>query len=371
MAEMTVPLLDLKTQYHSIREEVRTAMDRVLDNQSCIGGPEIKQLEETLADYCGCKNAVAVSSGTDAILCALMALGIGEGDEVITTPFTFFATAGCIWRTGAKPVFVDIEPDTFNIDPAKIEAAVTDKTKAILPVHLYGQCAEMDPILAIAKKHNLYVIEDACQSIGSTYKDRPSGSMGTVGCLSFYPTKNLGGFGDGGMILTSDEALAEKMSLYRNHGMFPAYYYREIGGNFRLDTIQAAGLLVKAKYLNQWSDRRIANAKLYGELLAGLPGLITPVVRPYNRSVYNQYVIRVPGQRDELKAFLQENGIGSGIYYPLCLHEQDCFKSLGYKRGDFPESEQAAAEVLALPIFPELTDEQIRYAAGKVKAFLS
>jgi dTDP-4-amino-4,6-dideoxygalactose transaminase len=370
-AAMKVPLLDLKAQYATIRDEVKAAIDKVLESQIFINGPEVKQLEEAVAAYSSCKRGVGVSSGTDALLCALMTLGIGPGDEVITVPFTFFATVGSIVRIGAKPVFVDIEPDTFNINPEQIERAVTPRTKAIIPVHLFGQCADMDPILEIARQRNLYVIEDAAQAIGATYQGRPAGSMGTLGCLSFFPSKNLGGLGDGGMILTQDPELADKCQIFRQHGSKPKYYHRFVGGNFRLDTLQAAGLLVKLKYLDGWSERRRANARMYDELFAGCPAVKTPTIRSCNVSIYNQYVIRVGDRRDALRAHLTEKGIGTEIYYPLSLHEQECFKNLGYGKGSFPESEKAAAETLALPIYPELTPEQIRYVAGEVKNFLS
>jgi dTDP-4-amino-4,6-dideoxygalactose transaminase len=366
-----VPLLDLKAQYKTIRDEVHAAVDKVFESQYFINGPEVKQLEEAVAVYSSCKKAVGISSGTDALLCSLMALGIGPGDEVITSPYTFFATVGCIWRVGAKPVFVDIEPDTYNINAAAIEKAITKKTKAIIPVHLYGQCAEMDPILDLAKKHNLVVIEDAAQSIGAVYKNRKAGSMGTVGCLSFFPSKNLGGLGDGGMILTQDETLAKKIAIFRNHGMDPKYYHQYVGGNFRLDSLQAAGLLVKLKYLDSWSEKRRQNAKLYDQFFKGCDKITVPVIRPYNVSIYNQYIIRIPGRRSELIAFLKEKGINTEIYYPLSLHEQECFKSLGYKRGDFPESEKAADQTLALPIYPELTEDQLRHVAAKIREFLT
>jgi dTDP-4-amino-4,6-dideoxygalactose transaminase len=370
MAEqMQVPLLDLKAQYRTIRDEIRTAVDSVLESQFFINGPEVKQLEEAVASYSSCKKAVGVSSGTDALLCSLMALGIGAGDEVITTPYTFFATAGSIWRTGAKPVFVDIEPETYNINPSGIEKAITPRTKAIIPVHLYGQCAEMDPILELAAKYQLFVIEDAAQSIGATYKGRKAGAMGTAGCLSFFPSKNLGGLGDGGMILANDEQLAERLAVFRQHGSKPKYYHKFVGGNFRLDTLQAAALLVKLKHLDAWSEKRRQNAKQFNELFKDCAAVTTPVIRPYNVSIYNQYVILVGSRRDELIKFLQANGIGTEIYYPLSMHDQECFNALGYKPGDFPESEKAARETLALPVYPELTEEQIRYVAGRVKEF--
>ncbi len=366
---MKVPLLDLKAQYSTIKPDLLAAVSAVMESQQFINGPQVKELEGLVARYSDCAAAVGVSSGTDALLCALMAMGIGPGDEVITTPYTFFATAGSIWRTGAKPVFVDIEPDTFNIDPAKLAKAVTAKTKAIMPVHLYGQMADMDPILAVAKAHQLAVIEDAAQAIGSRYKGRKAGSVGTVGCLSFFPSKNLGGLGDGGMVVTNDPALGERLAIFRNHGSKPKYFHKWVGGNFRLDTIQAAGLIVKLRHLDAWSDKRRANAARYDRLFADCPAVKTPVIRDYNHTIYNQYVIRVP-KRNALQEFLKAADIGTEIYYPLSLHQQECFASLGHKAGDFPESERAAAETLALPIYPELSDEQIQYVAGKVKEFV-
>lgn len=367
---MNVPLLDLKAQYAPIREQILKAMTEVLDSCHFINGPQVAQLEEAVAKYSECKAACGVSSGTDALLCALMTLGIGSGDEVITTPYTFFATAGSIWRAGAKPVFVDIDLETYNIDASKIEAAVTKKTKAIMPVHLFGQMADMDEIMAVAKKHKLSVIEDAAQSIGSLYKGRKSGSIGTVGCFSFFPSKNLGTLGDGGMIVTQDEALGERLRQCRNHGSKPKYYHKWVGGNFRLDTIHAAALLVKLPYLDRWSEMRRANAAKYNAHFADCPAVKTPVIRDYNKTIFNQYVIRVK-KRNELQAFLKEQGIGTEVYYPVSMHEQECFAALGYKKGDFPMSEKAEAETLALPIYSELTDEQIAYVAGKVKEFVS
>ena len=367
---MNVPLLDLKAQYTTIRDEMTPALQAVMDSQYFINGPQVKELEKLLAEYCDCADAVGVSSGTDALLASLMTLGVSVGDEVITTPYTFFATGGCIWRTGARPVFVDIEPDTFNIDPSKIEAAITDKTKVIMPVHLFGQVAEMDPIVDIAAKRDLYVIEDAAQAIGATYKGQKAGSFGTTGCFSFFPSKNLGGLGDGGMVVAKDADLAERLRQCRNHGSKPKYYHKWVGGNFRLDTLQAAGLIVKLRHLDDWSAKRRANAARYGELFADFDPVKTPVIRNYNTSIFNQYILRVP-KRDELRGFLKENNIGCEVYYPLSLHEQECFGDLGYKRGDFPESESAADETIALPIYAELTDEQICYVAGKVKEFLS
>jgi dTDP-4-amino-4,6-dideoxygalactose transaminase len=364
-------MLDLKLQYAPIRDDIHAAVGKVLDSQQYINGPEVKQLEEALAAYSACKRGVAMSSGTDALLCSLMVLGIGHGDEVICPPFTFFATAGSIARTGARPVFVDIEPDTFNIDPKLIERAITPRTKAIMPVHLYGQSADMDPIMDIARRHKLSVIEDAAQAIGAKYKGRPVCSIGDFGCISFYPSKNLSGLGDGGLILLQDPALADKCLVCRDHGQKTRYYYQFVGANFRLDSIQAAGLLVKLKHLDGWAARRIQNARLYDKLLAGCDAVVCPRIRPENYSVYNQYTIRVRSRRDELQKFLQENGIGSAIYYPVSLHLQECFKDLGYKLGDFPETEKACAEVLSLPIFPELTVEQITYVAECIKKFAS
>ncbi|HCE45600.1 MAG TPA: transcriptional regulator [Lentisphaeria bacterium] len=365
---MNVPLLDLKAQFRPIKDEVMKAVEAVFESQQFINGPQVKELEKQIAAYATCKSAIGVSSGTDALLCALMAFNIGQGDEVITTPFTFFATAGCIWRTGAKPVFVDIDPKTYNIDVTKIEKAITKKTKAIIPVHLFGQMADMDPIMVIAKKHNLFVIEDACQSIGSTYKGRQAGSIGTVGCFSFFPSKNLGTAGDGGIITAQDPVLGERLEIMRGHGSKPKYFHQFVGGNFRLDTIHAAILIVKLKYLNSWSEGRRKNAAIYDDLLKGVKSVVTPFIEKHNVSIFNQYVIRVP-RRDELRKFLTEKGIGTEIYYPLSLHEQECFKPLGHKKGDFPESEKAAAETAALPIYPELAPDQIKYVADCIKEF--
>ncbi len=367
---MKVPLLDLKAQYATIKGEIAPAIDAVMESQYFINGPEVKELEAAVAAYSGCAAAVGVSSGTDALLAALMVLEVGRGDEVITTPFTFFATAGSIWRAGARPVFVDIEPDTFNIDPAKIEAAVTDKTKAVMPVHLFGQMADMDPIMAVAAKHGLAVIEDAAQAIGAGTKGRRAGAVGTAGCFSFFPSKNLGCFGDGGMCVTQDEGLAKRLTMCRGHGGRDKYHNEFVGGNFRLDTLQAAVLLVKLRKLEDWSAGRRANAARYDELFAGFEPVVTPVIREGNVSIYNQYVIRA-GRRDELQAHLKDQDIGTAVYYPVSLHQQECFADLGGKPGDFPESEKAAGEVLAIPVYPELADEQIVFVAETVKAFLS
>jgi dTDP-4-amino-4,6-dideoxygalactose transaminase len=366
---MQVPLLDLKAQYRTIKEDILAAVSEVLDSQRCIGGPKVDELEKAIAEVCDCKYAVGVSSGTDAILNSLMSLEIGPGDEVITTPFTFFATVGCIARTGAKPVFVDIDPKTYNINPELIEAAITQKTKAIMPVHLYGQMAEMDPIMDLAGRHNLYVIEDAAQSITSTYKGKKAGSIGTCGAFSFFPSKNLGAIGDGGMIVTNDEEVYHRLFIMRNHGSEPKYYHKYIGGNFRLDPIQAVALLVKLPHLDKWSQARRQNAAYYNEKFKGT-AVQTPYISPDCLTIYNQYVIRVP-DRDKLFAHLKEKKIGCEIYYPVPMHVQECFRYLGYKEGDLPESEKAADEVLALPVYPELTAEQKNYIIQTILDFVS
>lgn len=366
---MQVPLLDLKAQYATIKDDILAAISEVLESQRCIGGPKVSELEEKVAAISDCKFAVGVSSGTDAILNSLMSLDMNAGDEVITTPFTFFATAGCIARTGAKPVFVDINPKTYNIAPSLIEQAVTKKTRAVMPVHLFGQMADMDPIMEVAGRFGLAVIEDAAQSITSTYKGKKAGSIGTCGCFSFFPSKNLGGIGDGGMVVTNDEALYDRLVMMRNHGQNPKYYYKHIGGNFRLDPIQAAALLVKLPHLDKWSEARRKNAVYYDKKFEGTV-VQTPYVSPDCKTIYNQYVIRVP-RRDELISHLRNKAIGCEIYYPLPMHLQQCFKYLGYKQGDFPETEKACKEVLALPIYPELTDEMQNYVADTILTFLN
>jgi dTDP-4-amino-4,6-dideoxygalactose transaminase len=356
----SVPMLDLHAQYASIKAEVDAAIRRVVDSQHFINGPEVAQLEEQLAHYCRARRCVGVSSGSDALLLALMALEVGSGDEVITTPYTFFATAGAIVRVGARPVFVDIDPATFNIDPAAIESHITPRTKVILPVHLFGQCADMDPILALARKYHLAVVEDAAQSIGSEYKGRRAGSMGDIGCLSFFPSKNLGAFGDGGAVTTNDTLLADKMALLRNHGAKPKYYHKLVGGNFRLDTLQAAVLLVKLRHLDAWSARRQQHAAFYNDALGQrgwLGGLIAPPAVLASRHVFNQYVLRV-AHRDALREHLKQQQVGNEVYYPLPTHLQECFADLGYQAGDFPKSEKAAQSTVALPIYPELTIAQ-------------
>ena len=359
---MKVPLLDLKAQYASIRDEVQAAVAEVLESQVCIGGPKVAELEQKVAALSQCRHAVGVSSGTDALLCSLMALGIGPGDEVITTPFTFFATAGCIARVGALPVFVDIDPRTFNIDPARIEDAVTPRTKAIIPVHLFGQMCDMDPVMEIARKHNLYVIEDAAQAISATYKGHKAGSIGTVGCFSFFPSKNLGGAGDGGMVVTNDSELNERLVMMRSHGSKPKYYHKLVGGNFRLDPLQAAILLVKLPHLDEWSELRRAHAAYYDRALAKC-SIETPYIAPECVSIYNQYVIRST-ERDRLRASLQAAAIGTEIYYPLPLHQQECFIGKCRVVGSLKHAENAAREVLALPVYPELRTEMLEVVAS-------
>jgi len=365
---MEVPLLDLKAQYKTIKSEVLAGISEVLDSQVCIGGPKVQELEKRIAAVSECRFAVGVSSGTDALLNCLMSLNIGPGDEVITTPFTFFATVGCIARVGATPVFVDIDPKTYNIDPAQIETAVTRRTRAIMPVHLFGQMADMDPIMGIASRYNLAVVEDAAQSITSTYKGRKAGSVGTAGCFSFFPSKNLGGIGDGGMVVTNDEALYKRLVLMRNHGMEPKYYHKFVGANFRLDPIQAAALLVKLPHLDEWSEARRRNAAYYTERFTGT-AVQTPDVNPDCVTIYNQYCIRVP-RRDEVVAHLKANKIGCEIYYPVPAHKQECFSYLGYGEGDFPQSEKAADEIMALPVYPELTDEMKDAVVDCILTFL-
>lgn len=365
---MQVKLLDLQAQYAPIREEIRRAIDEVCDAQALILGPHVEKFEKSLAAYCGTKHAIGVSSGTDALLCALMAIDIQPGDEVICPSFTFFATAGSIARLGAVPVFVDIDPRTFNIDPNLIEKKVTKKTKAIMPVHLFGQCANMAAINEIACKHGLHNVEDAAQAIGAKHHGRPACAHGFAGCLSFYPTKNLGAFGDAGAICCNDDALAEKIRKLRVHGSGHTYYHDHIGGMFRLAAIQAAVLSVKLKYLDGWHDARRRNASIYNEILAGTKA-VTPYIEPGNVSIYNQYVVRVPN-RDAVKQKLQDAGIGSAIYYPLGLHLQKCFAHYGYKPGDLPETEKACADVLALPVYPELPVEQVTHVAQTLRALL-
>jgi dTDP-4-amino-4,6-dideoxygalactose transaminase len=357
---VTVPLLDLEAQYRPIRSQILEAIARVCDSQRFILGPEVEALERELARRIGVADAVAMSSGTDAILATLMALGIGPGDEVVTPTFSFFATAGCIARVGAIPKLIDIDPVTCNADPAAVRAAITSKTKAIIPVHLYGLMAEMDPILAAASEHGIPVIEDACQAIGASHRGREAGTLGLAACFSFFPSKNLGAFGDAGLVTTSDPALGHELRLMRNHGAEPKYFHKRIGGNFRLDALQAAILRVKLPYLSQWTDMRRANAARYQQLFtsAGLDGrLVLPTEPDGYRHIFNQYVVRLPG-RDRVRAHLSQHGIGTEIYYPVPFHLQECFASLGHARGDFPRAEAAAESTLALPIYGELTPYQ-------------
>jgi dTDP-4-amino-4,6-dideoxygalactose transaminase len=362
---MKVKLLDLQEQYLSIRGEVRRVLDEVCDAQDFILGPRVEKFEQNLARYCQTKHAIGVSSGTDALLCTLMAMDVGPGDEVICPAFTFFATAGSIARLGAKPVFADIDPATFNVSPEAVRAKVTKKTKAIMPVHLFGQLSDMEAINAIADEHGLKVVEDAAQAIGAKRNGRPACAHGFAGCLSFYPTKNLGGFGDGGAICTNDDGFAEKCRLLRVHGSgTKTYHHQFIGGMFRLGAIQAAVLDIKLRHLDGWHEGRRRNAAIYDKMLKG-SNAATPKIEPQNWSIYNQYVIRVK-DRDGVKAKLAEGGVGSAVYYPLPLHLQECFAYLGHKAGDFPESERACGEVLALPIYPELTEEEVRYVAQQV-----
>ncbi len=373
---MKVPLLDLVAQYRSIKPQIDEAVQSVFESQYFILGPQVVACEKAIAEYSHAAHGCGVSSGTDALLISLMNEGISAGDEVITTPYTFFATAGSIARTGARPVFVDIDPDTYNLRPDQIEARITPHTKAIMVVHLYGLMADMDPVMEIARRHNLIVIEDAAQAIGSEYKGRRAGSIGDYGCFSFFPSKNLGGAGDGGMVVTQDAARAEKLATMRNHGMKPKYYNTYIGGNFRLDALQAAVINVKLRHLEDWSCGRQSNAARYDNLFeeAGLSGkAVTTPKHPgaeQYRHIYNQYVIRVK-ERDALRKYLSDKEIGTEIYYPVSLHMQECFADLGHKEGDFPESENAAAETVALPIYPELSDEQAAYVVACIRDFCS
>ncbi len=376
---MKVPLLDLAAHHQPIKQEILAALERVLDSNAFILGPEVKKLEERVSAYSKARFAVGVTSGTDALLLSLMALGIGPGDEVVTSPYSFFATAGAIVRLGARPVLVDIDPVTYNIDPKRIAEAITKKTKAIIPVHLYGQSADMEPILKVANAHQLSVVEDAAQAIGAEYRDgKRAGSMGHLGCFSFFPSKNLGALGDAGMVVTSDADLAEKLRILRVHGGEPKYYHKVIGGNFRLDSLQAAVLNVKLNYLDGWTKQRQENAKTYRDLFkksglmekAGLslPEAVYEGAGVSHYHIYNQFVIRVP-HRDRLREYLLENGIVTEIYYPVPFHLQECFKTLGYKAGAFPESERAANETLALPIYPELTHKMQARVTEAIQSF--
>ena len=385
---MQVPLLDLRAQYAPLKAEIESALHEVCDSQRFVLGPRVVELEARVAEYSAAKLGIGVSSGTDALLIALMALDIGPGDEVITTPYTFFATAGTVARLGARPVFCDILEDTFNLDTAAVQAFVDTqcersgsalvnrrtggRVKAIIPVHLYGQMADIDPLMRIAREYRLHVIEDAAQAIGAELPDgRRAGSIGDIGCLSFFPTKNLGAFGDAGMCVTNDPALAERLKILRVHGGEPKYYHSLIGGNFRLDEIQAAVLVVKLRYLDGWTRARQANAAHYTRLIesAGIGADVTPPhALPGYRHIFNQYVLRA-ARRDELRAHLSERGIGTEIYYPVSLHEQRCFAYLGYRPEDLPQSHQASKETLALPVYPELSEAQREYVVEQIAAF--
>lgn len=362
---MQVPFLDLKRQYSAIKEEIDQAVFNVLSHTRFIMGPEVKTLEEQVAKYCGAKFAMGVASGTDALLLSLRACGVGLGDEVITTGFSFFATAGVMTRLGAIPVFVDIDPNTYNIDPKLIEEKITSKTKAIMPVHLYGQCADMDPIMEISNKHNLKVVEDAAQAIGAQYKGKKAGTMGHFGCFSFFPSKNLGAAGDGGMVVTDDSEMAELVRMLRVHGAKPKYYHTIVGCNSRLDTIQAAILSVKLKYLDEWTNKRREHAKVYNDAFKDTD-IITPKEEVFNYHIYHQYTITVKS-RDKLREILKEKQIGHDVYYPVPLHLQECYKHLGYKEGDLPVVEQKGREVISIPIYPELTPEEQNFVIQTIK----
>jgi dTDP-4-amino-4,6-dideoxygalactose transaminase len=369
---MQVPLLDLKQQHAALREELRAALDRIIDSQQFVLGEEVRLLEEEIARYSQTKHAIGCASGSDALLLAFMALDMKAGDEVITTSFSFFATASSIARTGARPVFVDIEPRSYNLDPSLVEAAITERTRAIMPVHLYGQCAEMDALREIAARHKLPVIEDAAQAIGAEDAGRRAGSFGAIGCFSFYPTKNLGGAGDGGMLTTNDDTLAERLRRLRVHGGATEYLHQEIGINSRLDAMQATILRVKLPHLDSWSQARRERAETYSLLLTNAHlafPLRAPFIRENVRHIFHQYVVRVPNHRDALIKHLQAHGVGVKVYYPVPLHLQECFGYLGYKTGALPEAERAARETLALPIYPELRLEQQQYVVDVISRF--
>ncbi|HSF67532.1 MAG TPA: DegT/DnrJ/EryC1/StrS family aminotransferase [Nitrospiraceae bacterium] len=368
---MDVPLLDLKAQFQPLRAEIMAEIEAVCGEQGFILGPRVAAFEESIGRYIGSGYAIGCASGSDALLLSLMAMGVKAGDEIITVPFTFFATAGAISRLGAKPVFVDIQPDTFNIDPRLIEGAITPRTKALIPVHLFGQCADMAAINEIAGRKNVKVIEDACQAIGATQQGRRAGVLGDTGCFSFFPTKNLGGFGDGGLITTNNKALADSMAMLRVHGSQVRYLHEAVGINSRLDALQAAVLQVKLKYLDQWTEGRRRNAERYRQLFARTKHaerVVLPPTAPGNFHVYNQFTVRAP-KRDELRAFLKEKGVGTEVYYPLAMHLQDCYRDLGHQKGSFPQSEQAAEEVVSIPIYAELTEEQQSYVVEMFAEF--
>ncbi len=368
---MKVPMLDLKAQYRTIRDETMAAVEEVCDEQGFILGPRVAQLEQALATYLGCEHAIGVASGSDALLLSLMAAGVEPGDEVMTVPFTFFATAGAISRLGAKPVFVDVRPDTFTLDPTQIESRLTPRTKAIIPVHLFGQCAEMEALTAIAREKGLRVIEDAAQAIGASRNGTRAGLMGDTGCFSFFPSKNLGGFGDGGLVVTNDQGLRDSLAMLRVHGSRVKYLHEQVGINSRLDALQAAVLRVKLKHLDRWTEGRRRNAARYEQLFKDadlLERVVLPKTDAGNHHVYNQFTIRAQ-QRDELRGYLKEHGIGSEVYYPVPLHLQACYQALGYSKGSFPVSESVSGDVLSLPIYPELAGEQSAYVVETIGAF--
>lgn len=366
---MKIPILDLTLQYKSIKKEIDAAIKKVVDSQHFILGEEVENFEKETAVYCGTKYAVGVASGTDALILSLKALGIGPGDEVITTPFTFFATAESVSLLGAKPVFVDIDPKTYCMNPELIEDKITKNTKALIPVHLFGQCADMGRVLEIARINNLKVIEDAAQAMGATYKGKQAGSMGDAGALSFFPSKNLGGFGDGGMIITDDKALADKIRMLRVHGSTIRYIHSAIGTNSRLDALQAAILRVKLRYLNGWLEGRRKIAEYYDTNLKSIQELITPHVPQYNKHTYHLYTLRVKPGPEKLSKYLNENGIEARTYYPVPLHLQECYKNLGYKKGALPEAESASPQTVAIPIFSELGRKEESYVVNKIKSF--
>jgi dTDP-4-amino-4,6-dideoxygalactose transaminase len=375
-----IPILDLKAQYSTIKEEIQVALQRILDSQQFILGVEVEAFEKELAEYCHCNYAFGVSSGTDALLVALMAIGIKPGDEVITTPYSFFATSGSIVRMGARPVYVDIDSATLNIQAEEIETKVTSRTKAILPVHLAGQMVNMDPIMEVSKQYGLYVIEDACQAIGADYKGKKAGSIGHLGCFSFFPSKNLGGYGDSGLVTCNDSDIADKITLLRNHGQRAKYHSLLVGGNFRMDALQAAVLRVKFKHLERWTEARRSHADAYRKLFTeggisiplkdiGLSsGIVLPIETGHGRHIYHLFLIRTKN-RDALSSHLRNHSIGCEVYYPIPLHLQECFKDMGFKPGDFPHSERAAKETLALPIYPELTDDMLSRVVSAIAEF--
>jgi dTDP-4-amino-4,6-dideoxygalactose transaminase len=362
-----IPLLDLKAQYETIKDEIKEAIDAVMDSGNYVMGPFVNEFEKNVAQYCGVKHAIGVANGTDALLITLDALGIGPEDEVITSTFTFFASAEVISQVGAKPVFVDIETDTYNLDVSKLEAAITPNTKAIIPVHIFGQPADMDEILMLGEKYGIHIVEDACQAIGAKYKGKTAGSMGVAGCFSFFPTKNLGGYGDGGMVITNDDSLAHKIKILRIHGSNPKYHHSMIGYNSRLDSLQAAMLNVKLAYLDDWNEKRRIKAAYYNMALGNLP-LQLPIVKEDRQTIYHLYIIQTK-YRDDLISYLSDYGISSGVYYPVPLHRQEVYQNLGYEEGSFPFSEKSALGTLALPLYPELTEEDQEYVVSVIRKF--